>query len=270
MLLDRAVRRCRPHAAMRHLLGVGSRALRSCQDRSGTPARMSRIQHAPHARGRVRHHAPPRPRRQGQRHHRHLAPIASRRPASSITGHADPGLDAAADEDRVQRAVAGIEAQVRVGETLSTQRLSTSGAHAGRAPSPRAPRPGDRQGGSAASCAVARWPASRTSRRAAVGSPARLRSAAPARRTAPGSAGSARRRPWPADRSARRSTSRPAAARRSRRLVGRAAPWACNPDWRSQTSVLGSAPSDHRQRRIPASRSGVCLVKITAPAPARE
>jgi hypothetical protein len=28
-------------------------------------------------------------------------------------------------------------------------------------------------------------------------------------------------------------------------------PPACSPDWRSHTSVLGSAPSDHRQRRIP-------------------
>ena len=69
----------------------------------------------------------------------------------------------------------------------------------------------------------------------------------------------------------RRSASRRAAARRTRRTrsVGRPAV-ACSPAWRSQTSVCGSAPSDHRQRRIPNSRSGVCLEKISAPAPARE
>ncbi len=51
--------------------------------------------------------------------------------------------------------------------------------------------------------------------------------------------------------------------------VGRPAV-ACSPDWRSQTSVWGSAPSDHRQRQMPNSRSGVCLENTTAPAPARE
>ena len=59
------------------------------------------------------------------------------------------------------------------------------------------------------------------------------------------------------------------AAERGELVVGRPSR-ACSPDWRSQTSVCGSAPSDHRQRRIPASRSGVCLEKISAPAPARE
>jgi hypothetical protein len=33
---------------------------------------------------------------------------------------------------------------------------------------------------------------------------------------------------------------------------------------------LRQRPSDHRQRRMPASRSGVCLVNISAAAPARE
>jgi hypothetical protein len=33
---------------------------------------------------------------------------------------------------------------------------------------------------------------------------------------------------------------------------------------------LREPPSDHRQRAIPQSRSGVCLVKTSAPAPARE
>ena len=47
-------------------------------------------------------------------------------------------------------------------------------------------------------------------------------------------------------------------------------PWPWMPAWRSQTSVSGSAPSDHRQRAIPASRSGVCLENTSAPAPARE
>ena len=41
-------------------------------------------------------------------------------------------------------------------------------------------------------------------------------------------------------------------------------------DWRSQTSVCASAPSDHKQRQIPNNKSGVCLEKITVPAPARE
>jgi hypothetical protein len=53
-------------------------------------------------------------------------------------------------------------------------------------------------------------------------------------------------------------------------FLGGAALAIASPDWRSQTSSLGRAPSDHRQRRTPASRSGVCLVKISAPAPARE
>ncbi len=53
-------------------------------------------------------------------------------------------------------------------------------------------------------------------------------------------------------------------------LLGRASAPACNPAWRSQTSVCGSAPSDHRQREIPASRSGAWLEKTSAPAPARE
>src|SRR5215208_1715854 len=37
------------------------------------------------------------------------------------------------------------------------------------------------------------------------------------------------------------------------------------PAWRSQTSVSGIAPSDHRQRAMPASRSGVCLENTSAP-----
>lgn len=52
-------------------------------------------------------------------------------------------------------------------------------------------------------------------------------------------------------------------------VVGRPAE-ACSPDWRSQTSVSGSAPNDHKQRRIPNSSSGVCLEKTSVPAPARE
>ena len=43
---------------------------------------------------------------------------------------------------------------------------------------------------------------------------------------------------------------------------------ACSPDSRSQTSVCDSAPSDNKQRRIPNNRSGICLEKISAPAPA--
>jgi hypothetical protein len=38
--------------------------------------------------------------------------------------------------------------------------------------------------------------------------------------------------------------------KRANSRVGRP-PLACSPDWRSQTSVSGSAPSDHRQRRMP-------------------
>jgi hypothetical protein len=51
--------------------------------------------------------------------------------------------------------------------------------------------------------------------------------------------------------------------------VGRPPP-ACSPAWRSHTNVCGSPPSDHTQRRIPNNKSGICVEKISAPAPARE
>ena len=129
-----------------------------------------------------------------------------------------------------------------------------------------------RSAGSAASCACAGSRARRTRRRAAAGSRARWRTRRP---------GSKLRSMKSCRRSThalglriarrRRSASRPAAAPQNaaNASVGRPPP-ACSPAWRSQTSVCGSAPSDHRQRRIPNNRSGVCLEKISAPAPARE
>ena len=70
----------------------------------------------------------------------------------------------------------------------------------------------------------------------------------------------ARRRPWPAGRPARRTASRRRSSPQNaaNASVGRP-PWAWMPAWRSQTSVSGRPPSRHRQRAIPASRSGVSL-----------
>jgi hypothetical protein len=52
--------------------------------------------------------------------------------------------------------------------------------------------------------------------------------------------------------------------------VGRAAVARVQAPSRSQTASSGSAPSDHRQRVIPNSRSGACFENTSAPAPARE
>ena len=186
----------------------------------------------------------------------------------------DAGLDAAADQPRVERVVAGVEAQI--GVRRDPQHPAPVGV--GRASPAAAPSPArsstSRSIGRQRSVLCIRGLA-RSSNQASswswkssslANAPAGLEAAS--RRSPAG----ARRRPWPADRagSQKCQPTRSCAAERGERL-GRAAAAGVQPGLAIPDQRLAAAPpSDHRQRRIPNSRSGVCLEKISAPAPARE
>ena len=129
------------------------------------------------------------------------------------------------------------------------------------APSPRAPRSAGRSAGSAASCASAGSPARRTRRRAAAGSRARWRTRRPGSKLRLDEVLQAlddalglriaRLAEVPADPQLRRRTRRtPRSGGRRRRAARPGGP---------RPASRGSAPSDHKQRRIPNSRSGGLL-----------
>ena len=186
---------------------------------------------------------------------------------------ADADLDAPADQAGIERVVAGVKAQIRVGrdpESPSAGRRRA--ARPAAAPSPRARRASRSTGRARSVLCVRALTRSRTRRRAGPGSRARSRT----RR--PGSKLRLRVALQPLDGALGLRIGRlaeppvdPQLAAEGGELLRRPAAMAvrCRPGGPRPASAA-APPSDHRQRAIPASRSGVCLEKTSAPAPARE